>query len=403
MYLKQPKTLHHNTVVGVSAVSATQLSSRSLLAMPTAVIDCGSGLTRAGYAGDITPQVVFPTAANAHTRGNEKFYTVGANSLKRNNSHMMEDENPIVGGAIKNWDAMEMIWEHIITSQLTTPIEDTPILLSEYPNNSKRNRERITEIMFETMKVPSLYLALKPVLSMYAHGSATGCVLQSGSDVTYAVAIKDGYAISTDTIVRSRIGGNALTKFMQGKLFERDSKQYPLDACRSLKERTARVSPRYSSEGADTITHTLPDGQSFQVGIERYTCAESNFRPALISSSEKGFDEIVTECINNCSENGLKKKLYENIVLAGGNTMFKNTDVRLRLSLSERLASTGQPSTVVVKAHHRRAYYSFLGGASVTTLSSFEDMWITASDYSEIGSRIVHQKCPYFLEKKVTK
>ena len=58
--------------------------------------------------------------------------------------------------------------------------------------NPKFNREKIAEIMFDYFKIPSIYLALPAVLSLYASGKTTGIVLDSGDSVTYSVPILDG-------------------------------------------------------------------------------------------------------------------------------------------------------------------------------------------------------------------
>merc|ERR1712154_466290 len=108
---------------------------------------------------------------------------------------------PIEHGIVTNWDDMEKIWHHTFYNELRVAPEAHPVLLTEAPMNPKANRERMTQIMFETFNVPAMYVNIQAVLSLYASGRTTGIVLDlAGRDLTdYLMKIltERGYSFTT--------------------------------------------------------------------------------------------------------------------------------------------------------------------------------------------------------------
>merc|ERR1712053_28304 len=125
----------------------------------------------------------------------------------------------------------------------------------------------------------------------------------------------------------------------------------------------------------------LPDGQVITIGAERFRCPEPLFQPSLIGKESAG--------IQKCDVD-IRRDLYTNTVLSGGSTMFNKIDTRLQKEMTA-LA----PSAIKVKivAPPERKYSVWIGGSILSSLSTFQEMWITKDEYDESGPGIVHRKC----------
>ena len=276
--------------------------------------------------------------------------------------------------------------------------EEHPVLLTEAPMNPKRNREKIIEMMFEKFKVPSTYISIQAILSLYASGRTTGLVLDSGDGVTHAVPIFEGYCVPK-AIIRLDLAGRDLTNHLKDTLSERGY-QFRTTAereiVRDIKEQLCYVAEDYETElikskkdSSLEKSYILPDGNKVVIGSERFRVPEGLFQPSLIGMEVSGIQDVVYDCANKCDID-IRKTLFENVVLSGGTTMLPGIDTRLQSDLKSMVPELVVPN---VSAPPERKYSVWIGGSILSSLPSFEDMWITNAEYEEYGPSIVHRKC----------
>lgn len=343
-------------------------------------------------------------------------------------------------------------------------IREHALLLAEPNHNGRKARERIVDLIFEKFQVPALYMAHSAVLSAYANGKTTGIVLDVGHSGTSAVPVEDGSVIKGVSI-RTAVGGRAMNSVLGGLLEKKQVKLRPVWSFkrrivgkkgldeemilrdseieelnfpgtthsfglfakeRLLEDVKANICVVHENPGIDlsslpivSDSYELPDGNTLELGEERFSVAEQTIfshLPHITTESNSdarlsyvnqyvngsqhtanasmqrmsaGLHGLVVDAIRACHE-GVHRDMYAGVCLTGGVSDTGGLFERLSFGLQETyhkvrvLAATGS---------RERKYCAWTGGSILSTFREFQKMWFSRSEYEENGSSFVHRKC----------
>lgn len=361
------------------------------------VLDNGSGTIRCGFSADEAPRVCY-----SNILGKPKYQKIEylPSDISVNDTFIGDQAQvkrgllklryPIEHGIIEDWNSMEQIWEQVLRNDLVKDVNDEKldisfnehaILLTEQPFTTRKQRERMCEIMFETFGVAGINVSIPAVLSLYSTGRTTGGSVDIGDGVSSIAAIWDGFVLP-GSITRINLAGRDISRQLQVEVMKcgysmNSSSEFEI--IRSMKERIGFVALNKQSQYESTKQFQLPDGKFLKMtNVSLSRPSELLFKPELFGFEDLNIQESLYNCIMK-TDMDLRKKMFETIVLSGGATLMKNFGARL---ISE-LAKIDDEVKFKMFASPERRNNCFVGGSVLSSLSTFNNVVFSKKQFME--------------------
>lgn len=266
--------------------------------------------------------------------------------------------------------------------------------------NPQSNRINISKVLFDTFNVPSLCFGTQPFLSLFSTSKTTGNVIESGDSITQSACLYEGYSISS-SYLRYNVGGKTVTEYLQ-MLLRRMGYHFisssDFEIVKQMKEMMCyTMIPNENEENVNKLQNVteskfyLPDGKSITLKDEKVYATEIIFDPSLIGMEYLPLHEMAIKSICNVDID-LRKVFYDNIILCGGNTLFKGMHERMNIEIKKHMSNNNNNMNINITLPPYRKHSCWIGGSVISSLNTFKKLLITKQEWNEQGNKIVHIK-----------
>lgn len=415
-------------------------TSPNIAPLQSVVVDLGSRNTRVGFSGEEAPRMELRSCVGLpHTKRprptllQHRLDVVTGNEAYAD-SGLLDLRYPIQAGHICDYEGLEKLLFGVLMDKARVCPDANPFLFLEAADQSRRDREHLCELLFESFDMPLVGLLTNTAATLFAAGRTNGLAIDSGAGRTCIAAVAEGYTLS-HSIRTSAVAGDVLTDALLSAL---RADGYPLstasdrDAVEAAKEALCRVSsamttdvPQHrgsrggvaalDSEKDGMVTPSaadgfvLPDQQRIFLLDHAFEVPEMLFdtrlrkasvdtaalplTPTGYSRSNPAAQKTLTGWVDMLKDAAaaapryLEAALYENVVLGGGNTLFRGMEHRVQREIAA-MAPKGVDAACV--AFPERGMAAWVGASIWGCSQVFGDTCLTKAKYHEEGCSVVH-------------
>lgn len=284
---------------------------------------------------------------------------------------------------------------------------DHAMVLSVPLTTAPRELDRLSQVMFEELKVPKLFIGSSAFTASLAEGLRNGVLVDIGETSAYAVSVAESRPLR-HTLMAGGLGGSQLSDAM-ARMMESSGYMFPAhvdrrEVGRMAKEKLAYVAPCFATEmqrkaasGGGLVSApscSIRGGSRFRAARgEDFACGELLFEPSQFghlfgeaaSPSFRGLQELAISTAR-LSAPSPKEDKHRSILVAGASSLIPGISERL---WREVKGNEVWPAGVQVRLPdaRRAETLAWHGGADlVRTRVARESHLVSRADYEAQGS-----------------
>lgn len=389
------------------------------------VIDLGSDTIKCGYNNENVPQFEIPNVIGRYKKnsisiinnvnkcfcGEEAIYNSPSLTLKYPKS---DNDGKFDINSTEGLKDIESLFEYIFEKKFHINQESYNVFIIDSLFSPIKERGAIANILYEKFRLYNLHFEPQEIMALFSTSKTTGIIVNSGEMETTIVPAYEGYIIPPG-IATCPLGGKTLTdKFLKfyKNIFDLNNVNNQKFMAKNIKEEFGELLPdRQSFENliknnkSDKKVFYLPDGNSINIGNERFEIPEIMFNPQMINIDSKNLPQLIYDSIQKC-DISTRKGLFDNIIVVGGNTLINGFSNRFKNELENVININDKGAkrrNYKIYETKERKYGAWIGASGICSLSDFFDKWVNRNIYFDFGEKIFEQNYLFNYDALVKK
>ena len=363
------------------------------------VLDLGSSSIKVGYNGESCPRLIIPNVIGKikkeiiylYNNDNKNQFEIDAiyNSSLYDLDYYQINHNgklPIDN----DLTLLEDFLNYILFKQLKikTDNQNQGIFIITSSLTNQKEKEALCEIFFNKLGINKIYIESQSVMTLYSTAKTSGLIINSSEIINEIVPIYEGYVLQSGVKSTFKAGKELTNQFLNyyDNIFNYFNVENKFEMAKKIKENYCEILPfNERVENKENIDFFLPDGNSIEIGVERFNLPEIFFNND--GSDNHSIQEIIIESIDK-TDLIFRKFFYDNMILGGGNSCIKGFPERLKSEIESYLKENNQKidvKNIDLTYSSERKFSSWIGAAGVCSFNNFKNKWLTKENYEENG------------------